>query len=72
MATASDLGGATGIVQTETIDFGPGNKAVRGMRIAFTTAKGHQASVFVPLANYSADAARAAVKKMALEVDAVG
>ena len=62
---------ATITSQVEATDKGSDGNLTNGYRVGFQTAKGVNATVFVPRAGYSADAVMAAVKAHALQLDAL-
>jgi hypothetical protein len=57
--------------QSETMGIGPNGQATRGVSVGFKLADGTTASVFVPDAQYTPDAVRAAIAERAAAFGAV-
>lgn len=60
------------VSQRETSDMGPDGLYTHGFRVSFTTAGGHQGSVFIPDALYFPDNVRAMIAARAEVMDRVG
>lgn len=58
--------------QAERTDIAADGTPVRGMTVYFTTGAGHQGSVFVPAAQYTADNVRAMIAAAAARMDEIG
>lgn len=58
--------------QTEYTQVNPTGQPVAGMKVLFTTGKGHSGSVFVPLAQYNPTTVRGLINTQAATLDAVG
>lgn len=58
--------------QAERTDIAADGNPVRGMTVYFTTGAGHQGSVFVPAAQYTADNVRAMIAAAAARMDEIG
>lgn len=69
---ANETGPWQVVSQRETSDIGPDGNYTHGFRVSFTTAGGHQGSVFIPDNLYFPDNVRAAVAARAAVMDAVG
>lgn len=63
--------GWTVTAQQETSEVGPSGRVESGYRIAFTTAKGVQGTVFVARSQYNPDNVRAQLAAHAAELDQV-
>lgn len=57
--------------QVQTTELGADNRAVTGYRVSFTTGKGAQGSVFVPVNRYTPDNVRAEIAAHAHQLDQV-
>ena len=55
----------------ETTDQNDGGQFVPGIRVSFTTGRGHQGSVFLPVAAATRDNVRAAITARVAQLDAI-
>lgn len=72
MPSPADLTSWTVTGQNEYTQVTPGGGPVAGMRVFYTTAKGHSSSIFVPQAQYNPVTVRALISRAAANLDEIG